>query len=42
VSPLFDGRPFSICGRCDGDRRIALWARNGDGGLAMQASATID
>ena len=42
VSPLFDGRPFSVCGRCDGERRIALWARNAEGGLAMQASATID
>ena len=42
VSPLFDGSPFTLCGRCDGERRIALWARNAAGGLAMQASATID
>ena len=42
VSPLFDGRPFTLCGRCDGERRIALWARNDAGGLAMQASATTD
>jgi 3-methylfumaryl-CoA hydratase len=42
VSPLFDGSPFTLCGRCDGERRIALWARKATGGLAMQASATID
>ncbi len=41
VSPLFDGRRFRVCGRCDGERRFELWARNGEGGLAMQASATI-
>ncbi|HEX2539470.1 MAG TPA: MaoC family dehydratase N-terminal domain-containing protein [Caldimonas sp.] len=42
VSPLFDGRRFSVCGRPEGERSFALWARNGDGGLAMQAGATID
>jgi 3-methylfumaryl-CoA hydratase len=41
VSPLFDLHPFQVCGRADGDRRFALWARNGEGGLAMQASAEI-
>jgi 3-methylfumaryl-CoA hydratase len=41
VSPLFDGAPFTLCGRPDGDRRFALWARNAEGGLAMQASAEI-
>ncbi len=41
VSPLFDGRPFEVCGRPDGARRFALWARNPEGGLAMQASAEV-
>jgi 3-methylfumaryl-CoA hydratase len=41
VSPLFDLHPFQVCGRADGDRRFALWARNAQGGLAMQASAEI-
>jgi 3-methylfumaryl-CoA hydratase len=41
VTPLFDLAPFTLCGRPDGDRRFALWARNTEGGLAMQASAEI-
>jgi 3-methylfumaryl-CoA hydratase len=41
LSPLFDLHPFQVCGRADGDRRFALWARNAEGGLAMQASAEI-
>jgi 3-methylfumaryl-CoA hydratase len=41
VSPLFDLHPFAVCGRPDGDRRFALWARGHDGALAMQASAEI-
>ena len=41
VSPLFDVHPFQLCGRADGERRFALWARNAEGGLAMQASAEI-
>jgi 3-methylfumaryl-CoA hydratase len=41
MSPLFDLQPFTICGRPDGERRFALWARNADGALAMQASAEI-
>jgi 3-methylfumaryl-CoA hydratase len=41
VSPLFDIHPFTLCGRLDGDRRFALWARNHEGALAMQASAEI-
>ncbi len=41
VSPLFDIHPFAVCGRADGDRRFALWARNLEGGLAMQAIAEI-
>ncbi len=41
VSPLFDLHPFEVCGRPDGERRFALWARNHAGGLAMQASAEV-
>jgi 3-methylfumaryl-CoA hydratase len=41
VSPLFDLHPFTLCGRPDGERRFALWARDRDGALAMQASAEI-
>jgi 3-methylfumaryl-CoA hydratase len=39
VSPLFDIHRFTVCGKPDGDRRYALWARNHEGALAMQASA---
>jgi 3-methylfumaryl-CoA hydratase len=42
VSPLFDSQPFALCGRQDGARRFALWARSSEGALAMQASAEID
>ena len=41
VSPLFDLHPFEVCGRVDGGRRFALWARNHEGVLAMQASAEV-
>ncbi len=41
VSPLFDLHPFQVCGRPDGARRFALWARNHEGALAMQASAEV-
>ena len=41
LSPLFDGHPFSVCGRPDGERRFALWARSAEGALAMQATAEI-
>lgn len=42
VSPLFDIAPFDVCGRPSGDgRSVDLWARNTDGGLAMQATATL-
>ena len=39
VSPLFDIHRFTVCGKTDGDRRYALWARNHEGALAMEASA---
>jgi 3-methylfumaryl-CoA hydratase len=41
LSPLFDLHPFTLCGRPDGARRFALWARNAEGALAMQASAEV-
>jgi 3-methylfumaryl-CoA hydratase len=40
-SPLFDLHPFDVCGRFDGARSVALWARNHQGALAMQASAEL-
>jgi 3-methylfumaryl-CoA hydratase len=40
VSPLFDTAPFSVCGRPDG-KTVRLWAKNSDGGLAMEASAEL-
>jgi 3-methylfumaryl-CoA hydratase len=41
VSPLFDRHPFEVCGRPEGERSFALWARNHEGGLAMQATAEV-
>ena len=44
ASPLFDIHPFSVCGRREGndaDGSIALWARNHEGQLAMQARAEL-
>jgi 3-methylfumaryl-CoA hydratase len=40
-SPLFDLQPFDVCGRFEGDQRVALWARNHQGALAMLASAVL-
>ena len=40
-SPLFDLHPFDVCGRFDGERGVALWARSHQGALAMQASAEL-
>jgi 3-methylfumaryl-CoA hydratase len=41
MSPIFDIHPFAVCGRAEGDRGFALWARNHEGALAMQATAEI-
>ncbi len=41
VRPLFDLNPFSVCGRRDGER-IALWARDHEGALAMDATAELE
>jgi 3-methylfumaryl-CoA hydratase len=37
--PIFDIHRFSVCGRPDGPNRFALWARDHEGFLAMQATA---
>ena len=41
VRPLFDIHPFAVCGRADADRTHALWARDHEGALAMQATAEL-
>ena len=41
VSPLFDSRPFYLCGRAEGLQDVALWARDGEGRVAMHATAQI-
>jgi 3-methylfumaryl-CoA hydratase len=40
VKPLFDLAPFTVCGRREGDT-VKLWAKDADGWLAMQATATL-
>ena len=39
LRPIFDIHPFSVCGKPAADGRIALWARDHEGWLAVQASA---
>ena len=42
ISPVFDIAAFEVCGRpSDDGRTVDLWARREDGGLAMQATATL-
>lgn len=41
VRPLFDTHGFTVCGRPEADNRVALWARDHEGALAMQASAEL-
>jgi 3-methylfumaryl-CoA hydratase len=41
VSPLFDTAPFSVHAVDDGDGAVALWARNPDGHVAMEAEAKL-
>ena len=40
LSPIFDVAPFTVKGRQDG-REALLWAARNDGGLAMEANATL-
>jgi 3-methylfumaryl-CoA hydratase len=42
VKPLFANTPFAVCGRPEDDgRTVALWARDAEGWLAMDATATL-
>jgi 3-methylfumaryl-CoA hydratase len=41
VKPLFDVADFEVCGRREGNKTVQLWARNAEGQLAMDASATL-
>ena len=43
VRPLYDIHPFDVCGARSGDgKAVHLWARDHEGALAMDATATID
>ncbi|QGZ61794.1 FAS1-like dehydratase domain-containing protein [Paraburkholderia acidisoli] len=43
VRPLFAGNAFTLCGRRAADgRSVDLWAKDHEGWLAMQASATFE
>ncbi len=41
MSPLFDIHRFTVCGRADDPQHHALWARNHEGALAMDATAEL-
>jgi 3-methylfumaryl-CoA hydratase len=41
LRPLFDDRPFTVCGRGDAAGGFALWARDYQGSLAMEATAAV-
>ncbi len=41
MAPLFDNHHFEVCGCEDDDKRVALWARDHQGGLAMDAVAEL-
>jgi 3-methylfumaryl-CoA hydratase len=41
VHPIFDIHRFAVCGRADDARTHALWARDHEGALAMQATAEL-
>ncbi|MBA2689304.1 MAG: MaoC family dehydratase N-terminal domain-containing protein [Burkholderiales bacterium] len=42
VKPLFDDAPFLLCGRQEDDGKIVrLWAKDAQGRLAMEATATL-
>jgi 3-methylfumaryl-CoA hydratase len=41
VRPIFDIHRFTVCGKPDGEHRVALWARDHEGWLAMDASAEL-
>ena len=41
VRPVFDVHRFTVCGRPGGDGSVALWARDREGILTMEATATL-
>ena len=41
LRPVFDIHKFTVCGHNDGSGRVALWTRDHDGWLTMQASAEL-
>jgi 3-methylfumaryl-CoA hydratase len=41
VSPLFDIAPFAVCGKPGTDGKVALWAQNSQGQLAMDGEAVL-
>jgi 3-methylfumaryl-CoA hydratase len=41
VRPLFDIHRFTVCGRTSTERDVALWARDHEGWLAMEASVEL-
>jgi 3-methylfumaryl-CoA hydratase len=41
VRPLFDIHSFTVCGRTDAPQRVALWARDHGGWLAMEANVDL-
>lgn len=41
VKPLCDITPFEVCGRMTGDNSVALWSRDAQGHLTMEASAEL-
>ena len=41
VSPLFDVKPFKVCGQPGANGTVALWACGMDGTLAMEAEASV-
>jgi 3-methylfumaryl-CoA hydratase len=41
MRPLFDLHPFTVCGREEDAHTHALWARDHEGALAMQATAEL-
>jgi 3-methylfumaryl-CoA hydratase len=41
IKPLFDTAPFEVCGRQDDAHTVKLWARNAEGRLAMEATASF-
>jgi 3-methylfumaryl-CoA hydratase len=40
VSPLFDSRPFTVCGKPEG-KTVRLWSKDAAGNLAMTATADV-